>query len=303
MFSVSILLTHFQTMPNFYYYSSDGKINVTGKELQELAKKGQILWDTVIENMAGKRTLAGNIKGLTFAETVQPKPQPTAPVPTAELSRDAAADLLRKFFKGGIDEKNHNTAPKVTHDQQQKTTPKTATMRPSSSVFQDSTLAAMEARYQEAKRQEEQERLERVTSTPIASNPQNQTECRMEWDKGLSDAENMNRWLRQQSDRAEASRKATYSNVSKSQQKSVIDNIREGFREAPLQMTACALVAFMVIGLPIIALLLSDPEAERQRERNREYIQRESKRLHEEQYENSPSRILDTIIREENKYR
>ena len=115
MFSVSILLTHFQTMPNFYYYSSDGKINVTGKELQELAKKGQILWDTVIENMAGKRTLAGNIKGLTFAETVQPKPQPTAPVPTAELSRDAAADLLRKFFKGGNDERKDNTALKVAH--------------------------------------------------------------------------------------------------------------------------------------------------------------------------------------------
>jgi len=56
-------------MTKYYYYENDEKISVTGKELQELAKTGKITPETLIKNEAGKTSLAGKVKGLSFPET------------------------------------------------------------------------------------------------------------------------------------------------------------------------------------------------------------------------------------------
>ena len=78
LFLFSMLITPFQTMTNWYYYSIDGaKIGVSGvEELKQRAKLGMITPDTIIENEEGKQALAGKLKGLTFAEVGQSKPIP-----------------------------------------------------------------------------------------------------------------------------------------------------------------------------------------------------------------------------------
>ena len=74
MFSVSISLIPPQTMAKWFYYSVDGsKIGVSSPdELKQRAKLGMITPDTIIENEEGKQALAGKLKGLVFAEIVQP---------------------------------------------------------------------------------------------------------------------------------------------------------------------------------------------------------------------------------------
>jgi hypothetical protein len=60
-------------MSTWYYYNENGeKIEVTGKELKELAKNGKITSDTMIENEDGKTSPARRVKGLTFATPEQP---------------------------------------------------------------------------------------------------------------------------------------------------------------------------------------------------------------------------------------
>ena len=61
-------------MANWYYYNEDGeKIEVTSKELKQLALQGVITPETRIETEEGKTAPARKVKGLTFAETKQPE--------------------------------------------------------------------------------------------------------------------------------------------------------------------------------------------------------------------------------------
>ena len=85
-------------MANFYYYSQDGaKIGVSGvEELKQRVKMGMIMPDTIIENEEGRQALAGKVKGLVFAESVQSNPLPQvlpteekiayAPIPPVEVN-------------------------------------------------------------------------------------------------------------------------------------------------------------------------------------------------------------------------
>jgi hypothetical protein len=81
VFSVSFITP--QIMANWYYYSQDGaKISVTSvEELKQRAKLGMITPNTIIENEEGKRAKAGKVKGLTFAEVLQPPIQPIPALP------------------------------------------------------------------------------------------------------------------------------------------------------------------------------------------------------------------------------
>jgi TM2 domain-containing membrane protein YozV len=61
-------------MANWFYYNASGeKIEVTGAQLKALAMKGIITPDTTVETAEGKNAPARRVKGLTFAETVQPE--------------------------------------------------------------------------------------------------------------------------------------------------------------------------------------------------------------------------------------
>ena len=54
-------------MANWYYYNTIGdKIEVTGKELKELARTGQITPGTMVETEDGKTAPAKRVKGLIF---------------------------------------------------------------------------------------------------------------------------------------------------------------------------------------------------------------------------------------------
>ena len=86
-------------MANWYcYYNEKGeKTIVTGEQLMERAKSGEISPDTIIENEEGKKARAEKVKGLEFPDTpsidgeevVSPvtvgtygaAPQPTEPIP------------------------------------------------------------------------------------------------------------------------------------------------------------------------------------------------------------------------------
>jgi len=226
-------------MAKFYYTNENGnRVSVTGEQLQLLAKNGMITPFTIIENEEGKKALAGKVEGLTLTEVVQPKPQPTA-----ESSRDAAADLLRKFFKGGNDVRKHNTPPKVAHDQQQRTTPKTESFVQSKPQSLDQSHAAIEARYQEAKRQEEEDRIKQ--------------ERQQEQERNAVALK-----------RAYAERQASYRNVSKNQN-GFIDNLQKSFRESPLEMSGLALLVFMVGGIFLYGIITADWEEEYRRDRTR----------------------------------
>ena len=84
-------------MANWNFYNEQGeKISVTGKELKELALTGKVTPDTSVEAPSGRTGLAKDVKGLTFAEAVQPeiydvrspepKPLPSIPVPPIEVN-------------------------------------------------------------------------------------------------------------------------------------------------------------------------------------------------------------------------
>jgi len=61
-------------MTHWNYYNENGeKISVTGKEFKELALTGKITRGTFIESPEGRTGLAKDVKGLKFADTVQPK--------------------------------------------------------------------------------------------------------------------------------------------------------------------------------------------------------------------------------------
>ena len=61
-----------QTMAVWHYYNDQGdKVTVTGKELKELARTGQITPGTMIETEDGKTAPAKKVQGLKFA-TAQP---------------------------------------------------------------------------------------------------------------------------------------------------------------------------------------------------------------------------------------
>ena len=65
-------------MTDWHYYNEKGeKITVTGGHLKRLAKAGLITPGTLIETEDGKKAPARKVKGLTFAETVQPKDVPS----------------------------------------------------------------------------------------------------------------------------------------------------------------------------------------------------------------------------------
>jgi len=68
-------------MSNWFYYDNDRQKRgpFTGKQIKELAEKGKITPDTILENETGKSTPAKNTKGLTFPEK-QASEVPTQPV-------------------------------------------------------------------------------------------------------------------------------------------------------------------------------------------------------------------------------
>ena len=53
----------------WYYYKDGEKINVTSRQLKELAKEGLITQDTIVEDKTGRSIQAKRVKGLKFAET------------------------------------------------------------------------------------------------------------------------------------------------------------------------------------------------------------------------------------------
>ena len=85
----------FKTMATWFYYNDNGdKISVTGGQLKLLAENGHITPKTIIENANGKQSVAGKVKGLTFAETLPdwihektlPTPLPSVPIPPVKAS-------------------------------------------------------------------------------------------------------------------------------------------------------------------------------------------------------------------------
>ena len=77
-------------MSSWFYYDSNGQKQgpVSSGQLKGLAKAGLIAPETVIETETGKTASAANVKGLTFAETVQPKVAPTPPpMPVAPVKK------------------------------------------------------------------------------------------------------------------------------------------------------------------------------------------------------------------------
>lgn len=62
-------------MANWYYYSKTGeKVGpVSATSLKELARQGLITPETKVENQNGRTAVAGQINGLTFAETKPPE--------------------------------------------------------------------------------------------------------------------------------------------------------------------------------------------------------------------------------------
>ena len=62
-------------MANWYYYSKTGeKVGpVSATSLKDLARQGLITKETKVENQNGRTAAAGQINGLTFAETKPPE--------------------------------------------------------------------------------------------------------------------------------------------------------------------------------------------------------------------------------------
>ena len=61
-------------MAIWYYYNTNGeKIEVTSRQLRELAQQGIVTPETIIETEEGKSAPARKVKGLTFAETKPPE--------------------------------------------------------------------------------------------------------------------------------------------------------------------------------------------------------------------------------------
>ncbi|MCL2710505.1 MAG: M48 family metalloprotease [Planctomycetaceae bacterium] len=92
-------------MSSWFYYNNGQKLGpVSGGQLKGLAKTGLITPETIIETEEGKTAPARKIKGLTFAETAQPKavpvppPMPIAPVkktPNPLVSSEGMAKICQ----------------------------------------------------------------------------------------------------------------------------------------------------------------------------------------------------------------
>jgi len=82
----------------FYYNESGEKVEVTGGQLKGLAKAGMITPDTIVETEEGKSSPARRVKGLTFAETIQPESQSKNP-----FTADEQAEIDEFCSKHGAD--------------------------------------------------------------------------------------------------------------------------------------------------------------------------------------------------------
>ena len=79
-------------MATWFYYNELGeKIAISGKELKALAERGAITPGTLIESPDGKAVPARQVKGLTFAVSIQPVETEnpfTAPMPVLAKSTE-----------------------------------------------------------------------------------------------------------------------------------------------------------------------------------------------------------------------
>jgi len=93
---------------SWYYYDSSGQKQgaITSGQLKRLAETGQITPGTMIETESGKTAPAAKIKGLTFAETIQPTVSQSVPTPKTETGKNLhwiiLASLVALLVIGGI---------------------------------------------------------------------------------------------------------------------------------------------------------------------------------------------------------
>jgi uncharacterized Tic20 family protein len=90
-------------MANWYYYDEyNARIQVeSAAKLKELALSGVILPDTVIENEAGKKSVASKIQGLKFGEKILNEPANVYELNSPEVASDIP--VSEPMFYGDLD--------------------------------------------------------------------------------------------------------------------------------------------------------------------------------------------------------